>query len=181
MPLMTMFVLWPLVEIALFVTVGGAIGLWPTLAVVVGTAFLGSWLMRSRGAVALRDVQRAVEEFRDPAGPMADGALTMLAGLLLILPGFLTDVLGLALLVPAVRGLLRRRAGRRFGTAGGPPGGFAAGMAPHRYGRGAVIDADYVDETDLPLDPVDAIEGDPGAIPPRGGRPSGWTRDPGTR
>lgn len=170
MPLLFILVIWPLIEIALFVQIGGAIGLWPTLAVVIGTAVLGVWLMRRRGAVALADVQRAVAEFRDPSAPMAKGAFLMLSGGLLVLPGFLTDALGLLLLlIPPVRGLILRMAGRRMG-ARVVRTGFMPNPAPHRYNRGAVIDGDYVDQTEdiHPARPVDA-----GSRPP-----SGWTRGP---
>lgn len=168
MPMIAVFVLWPLVEIALFVLIGGAIGVWATLAVVVGTAVLGATLMRRRGAVALRDVQRSVEQFQDPSVPMADGALTMLAGILLILPGFLTDLLGVLLLIPPVRTGIRRLTARRLAARTRTTASFTA--APHRYGQGAVIDGDYVDETDPPAPEAGRIGSS--------GRPSGWTRGP---
>lgn len=169
MPLLLLFVVLPLVEIALFIKVGGLIGLWPTLAIIIATAVLGTWLLRRQGAVALADVQRAFVEFRDPTAPLAHGALILLAGVLLISPGFFTDTLGFLLLVPGVRAAVIRAMGRRMRvTRAGF--GFPPEPAAHRYGRGAVIDADYVDET--PAAPQ----------PPRPDAPqrppSGWTRGP---
>lgn len=92
------FVVWTLVEIGLFAGVGGAIGVLPTLGIVLGTGILGVWLIRRQG-MALQGVVR----LESLAGPLAHGALKMLAALLLILPGFLTDAIGLCLLLPSVR------------------------------------------------------------------------------
>lgn len=162
MLLFALFVILPLIEIALFIQVGGAIGLIPTLLIVVATAVAGTWLMRRQGAMALADLQRSFTEFRDPTRPLAHGALILLAGALLVSPGFFTDTLGLLLLIPPVRDLLLRRMARRVRVVSS---GFAR-PEPHRYGGGQVIDGDYVDES-WTAPPAD---GAPGR------RPSGWTR-----
>ena len=112
------FVILPIVEIALFIQVGGAIGLLPTLGLVILSSVLGVAVLRRRGATAARDVQRAMQEFRDPTAPMAHGALVMLAGLLMIVPGLFTSGVGLLLLIPGVRSLVLRRMGRRVGVSG---------------------------------------------------------------
>ena len=174
--------LLPIIEIALFITVGGAIGVLPTILLVILSAILGSWVMRRQGLAAMADLQQAVTELRDPAAPLAHGALVMLAGMLLVLPGFFTDAIGLALLMPAVRQLLIARLGRRVRvrTEGLGPG-FADVRRRGPHG-GPIIDADYVvvDE-DMPHAAGDADRHpprpDPGLIdnPPRS-RPSGWTR-----
>ncbi|AXC48900.1 FxsA family protein [Paracoccus suum] len=176
MPLLLIFVILPLVEIALFVQVGGLIGLWPTLAIVIGSAFLGSWLLRRQGARAMTDVQRALGEMRDPSAPLAHGALTMLAGVLLILPGFLTDTLGLLLLIPLVRTAMMRAMGRRI-RGGRARAGFPGEAAVHRYGRGAVIDAEYVEEVD-PAPTAGPQSRPSGTASTRPHGPSGWTRGP---
>ena len=131
---------WPLVEIALFVVIGGRIGLWPTLIWVVLSALLGIMVMRltaARQAMALRDGLRAV---RDPAGLAAAGILSMLAGVLLILPGFLTDAIGLVLLLPPVQGLVARYAAARFTV-----------IRPQ--GAGDIIDGDYTEVAPRPEQP----------------------------
>ena len=97
------FVLVPIIEIALFIEVGGAIGLWPTLAIVVLTALVGSALMRSQGLATLATLQNNLRTGDDPINPIAHGALILVAGVLLLTPGFFTDSVGLALLVPPVR------------------------------------------------------------------------------
>jgi UPF0716 protein FxsA len=108
-----MLLLWPLVEIALFVTVGGWLGLWPTLAIVVGTAVAGVWLIRSQGLRAGEGIRRAMAARSDPAAGLAEGALGLAAALLLILPGFLTDAMGLLLLIPPVRAMVAAALARR--------------------------------------------------------------------
>lgn len=116
MRVFALLLLWPLLEIGLFVVVGGAIGLWPTLAVVLGTGVLGVALIRWQGMGVLRDLQKngAV----DPISPIAHGALILLGGFLLILPGFFTDVLGLMLMIPLVRRGLIAALGPRIQVQG---------------------------------------------------------------
>jgi len=150
------FVGMPIVEIALFIKVGGAIGVLPTLALVVLSAVVGTALVRWQGMQALGRLKTSLEAGGDPRGPIAHGALILVAGLLLIAPGFFTDALGLLLLIPAVRAQLIRWGASKatvraasFVRTGRP--------AP---GPGDVIEADYeiVDEG-----------------PARRGR-SGWTQ-----
>ena len=97
------FVIVPLIEIALFIQVGGLIGLWPTLAIVVVTALIGSNLVRHQGRSALVDLQSSFSTMRDPTGPLAHGAMILFSGALLLTPGFFTDAVGFALLIPQVR------------------------------------------------------------------------------
>jgi len=97
------FLLVPLIEIALFIQVGGAIGLWPTLGIVVLTAILGTWLVRTQGAMAMGKLRRSFSDLDDPTEPLAPGAMILVAGALLLTPGFFTDAVGFALLAPPVR------------------------------------------------------------------------------
>ena len=97
------FLLVPLIEIALFIQVGGAIGLFPTLAIVVLTAIAGTALVRSQGAHALAQLRGSFEGLTDPTEPLAHGAMILFSGALLLTPGFFTDAVGFALLVPGVR------------------------------------------------------------------------------
>ncbi|MCY3880298.1 MAG: FxsA family protein [Rhodobacteraceae bacterium] len=98
----------PIVEIALFVQLGGAIGLFATLLIVVLTAVIGAWLLRSQGLRIFVELRRAVHQGGDPSEPILHGLMVFSAGLLLLTPGFFTDAVGLALLTPSVRrGLIR--------------------------------------------------------------------------
>lgn len=152
------FVAIPIIEIALFIKVGGAIGLGWTLAIVLSTAIAGSWLVRMQGAMALADLRGSMRDLRDPTEPIAHGAMILLAGALLITPGFFTDTMGLLLLVPAVRAALLGYLSRRIAVAR-----FEFGAPPRRDPhRPDVIDGEF-------------IELDEQAAPPRN-PPSGWTR-----
>jgi len=96
----------PIIEIGLFIQLGGFLGLWPTLAIVVATALLGTLLLRTQGLSTLEELKRTTETGQSPAGPMANGALILVAGLLLLTPGFFTDSFGFLLMVPPIRSLL---------------------------------------------------------------------------
>ena len=185
MRLFALFLVIPIIEIALFIQVGGLIGLWPTLAIVVLTAVLGTMLMRSQGAHAWREIQRSFQEMRDPTGPLAHGVMILIAGMLLLTPGFYTDTIGVLLLIPQVRAAVMRQVGRRISVTRMGAGSATMGRDPHRppYGDG-VIDGDYIvaeDEPRSPPPPVDLPPEIDDLPPPRtpggpGSRGSGWTR-----
>ncbi len=114
---------WPLAEIAGFVVVGRALGLWSTLALVILTGLLGAFLMRQQGLHLLRKLSAESQRGEVPARSVVDGAMIVIAGILLLLPGFLTDILGLALFLPIVRRFLWSLIGRRFVVARSYSGG----------------------------------------------------------
>lgn len=97
------FLMVPLIEIGLFIQVGGLIGLWPTLLIVVLTAVLGTYLVRSQGIRAMDDMRNSFSEMNDPTEPLAHGAMILFAGAMLLTPGFFTDALGFLLLFPPFR------------------------------------------------------------------------------
>lgn len=104
----------PLVEIGLFVTLGAALGLWVTLAWVLLTGMAGVMLLRGLAVSGQRDLRDGLREgLHDPLSPIAHKALMGVAAVLLILPGFFTDALGLILLLPPVRGLIIAQMARR--------------------------------------------------------------------
>jgi UPF0716 protein FxsA len=102
------FVIVPVIEIVLFYFVGTSIGIWPTLALVILTAFIGSWLVSRQGRATWMEFRRELSAGEVPTRTIVHGAMILVAGALLLTPGFLTDVVGLMLLVPAVREALRR-------------------------------------------------------------------------
>lgn len=93
----------PLVEIALFILVGGQIGVLATIAAVVLTAVAGAALVRHQGLATLERARRELEHERIPAGALGEGLAILVAGALLLTPGFFTDAIGFALLVPGLR------------------------------------------------------------------------------
>jgi UPF0716 protein FxsA len=108
------FVAVPLVEIALFIEIGGLIGLGPTLALIVLTAVIGAWIVRQQGLGVLMRAQRQLSEGVLPVMEVFEGLCLVVAGLLLLTPGFFTDTLGALLLLPAARRALYRRLGQRI-------------------------------------------------------------------
>lgn len=172
--LFALLVLIPFIEIALFIQVGGWIGLWPTLGLIILTTLVGTAIVRNQGANALIEVQRSFNELRDPARPMAHGAMIMFAGVLLLMPGFFTDTIGLLLLIPPVRDVVMRRVGKRISTSASARHvrrGSVGSRDPHP-GSG-VIDGEYVVE-DEPVHPRPSPP-DLETTERPGRKPSGWT------
>jgi len=101
--LLVMFLVVPIVEIAIFVALGNAIGFWLTMGGVVFTAVLGSYLLRLQGFAVWRDVQTKLNSGQFPGQSIVDGIMLAIAGALLLTPGYFTDAFGFALFVPQVR------------------------------------------------------------------------------
>lgn len=104
----------PLIEIALFIVVGQAIGVLPTLLGIVATGIIGALVLRWQGTAALREMQFRLQRGEVPARQMGDTMLIGLGGLLLLLPGYFTDVIGLVLLLPWTRELIYRLLARNL-------------------------------------------------------------------
>lgn len=125
------FLLWPLLEIAGFVVVGREVGVLSTIALTVGMGVLGAALLRHQGFGVLSRIRTEMEAGRSPGRELAHGVMILVAGFLLLVPGFVSDIVGLALFVPPIRDLawrwLSRNAAfstvvvtRGFGGAGHP-------------------------------------------------------------
>lgn len=152
----------PLIEIGLFIQVGGLIGLWPTLLTVLLTAVAGTWLLRRQGGDALRRLQNIMRSGGDPRGPLAHGALILVAGIVLLTPGFFTDAIGFLLLVPAIREIVIGHIAKRVTVVASKAAADAGrGPAPSDPARPDVVEGEF--EVQMP--PTDG---------PRGN--SGWTR-----
>lgn len=104
----------PLIEIGLFVQFGGAIGLWATLAWVLLSGALGIILLKGVATLGAVSLSRDMHELSDPMSPLAHRVMVVLAGGLLLLPGFLTDAIGLLLLVPPIRLVVIKLIGRKL-------------------------------------------------------------------
>lgn len=113
--LFALFLITPIVEIILFITVGDRIGLVPTLTIVVVTALVGASLVSRQGRAELAALQSSVVQGVVPSKELAHGAMILVSGALLLTPGFLTDAVGFALLVPRFREVVRRWFSRRYG------------------------------------------------------------------
>jgi UPF0716 protein FxsA len=133
----------PLLEIAVFVVVGGWIGLWPTLGLVLLSGILGAVLLRAQGFLVLRRAREAALRDELPVAEALDGLCVLLAGVLLILPGFVTDALAILLLLPPVRALLRRVLARNLAaTATILTWGYEGGVPPGAEG-GQVVEGEF--------------------------------------
>jgi UPF0716 protein FxsA len=108
------FIVVPLAEIAVLIEVGGLLGLGATLALIVLTAMVGAWMLRRQGLAVLRRAQQQMQEGALPVGEVFEGFCLVIAGALLLTPGFLTDSVGALLLLPPVRTWLYRRVRHRF-------------------------------------------------------------------
>jgi UPF0716 protein FxsA len=101
--LFLLFILIPLLEIWLFILLGGFIGVYPTLFVILLTAILGTFLVKTQGINVLKEIQSKFNELENPTEPIVHGAMILFAGALLLTPGFFTDTVGFLLLLPKVR------------------------------------------------------------------------------
>lgn len=106
--LILLFIVLPLAELWVIIELGGLIGIWPTLALLFLDSVLGAVLLKSQGTAAWRRFQTALGEARVPAKEIYDGAAIVFGGALLLTPGFITDIVGFALLIPPTRAALRR-------------------------------------------------------------------------
>lgn len=134
--LVLLILAWPILEIATFIAVGGQIGLLPTLALVLAAGAIGVLVVRMQGLRLLTSMRADIEAGRLPAGKMVRGAMIALAGLLFLLPGFLTDIIALALLLPPVQMLIGKVLASRVTVVETRSTGFA------RQPRAGVVDLD---------------------------------------
>lgn len=161
MPILVLVLCAPLIEIAGFIIVGGWLTLWPTLGLVVAAGIAGVLLLRAQGAAIGNTLREGLVIGDDPLSPVAHRAMILAAAVLLILPGFVSDALALALLAAPVRRLIIRRLAGRFGPVmrlrrgAGPRAPFARRPPP--------------DWEDAEFEEIAPGRKDP---PP----PSGWTR-----
>jgi UPF0716 protein FxsA len=108
------FVVLPIAEIWILLVIGRQIGFLPTIAFLVGVGIVGSWLAKAEGARVLREIGRARQEGKVPEEGLLSAALILVAGLLLVIPGVITDLVGVVLLFPPTRRLVARAARRWF-------------------------------------------------------------------
>lgn len=152
MPVLLILVVAVVVELAALIAVGKAIGVLATIGLLVLGSLVGGALLRREGSRAMAAFNEAVRTRRPPHRELVDGVLIAAAGVLIVLPGFVSDVLGLLLLLPPTRSLVRRRMLRSAAkrsplqfTPGGLAGGTDGRGAGAGYGSGEVIDGEVVD------------------------------------
>ena len=141
MPIFLLLVAVPILEIALFIQVGGWLGLWPTIAIVILTAAIGTVLLRAQGLATLGELQRRLGAGEDPSATLAHGAMILVAGVLLLTPGFFTDAVGFALLTPPLRTAAIRFARSRLTQV--HTGVHAGAGGPHGPAGPETVDGEY--------------------------------------
>jgi UPF0716 protein FxsA len=112
--LFLLFAVIPVAEIYVLVSVGGAIGVLPTVALVLLTALAGAHLARMQGLAVMMRIRENLAQGFMPAEELLDGLLIFLAGMTLLTPGFLTDIMGLLILLPATRNIFKRWLRKKF-------------------------------------------------------------------
>ncbi|HEX3041822.1 MAG TPA: FxsA family protein [Solirubrobacterales bacterium] len=145
--LILLFIVVPIAELYVIIQVGQLIGVWPTLILLLADAVLGSMLLKHEGRSAWRRFNEALAARRFPGREVADGALIIVGGTLLLTPGFITDVFGLFLLLPPTRAISRRILKRftigRFTVVGTSTGGGFGPFGPPNGGPGPRPSRDY--------------------------------------
>lgn len=148
--LIVVFIVVPVVELAILIQVGEVIGVWWTVAALVLVSVVGAWLVRREGTRAWSRFRAALSSARVPADEVLDGALVLFGGALLLTPGFATDTLGLLLMLPPSRALvaslIKRQLGARFSvsTLGGGRSRFDAPTSTARRRKDDVVDVEVV-------------------------------------
>lgn len=171
--IMLALIVVPVVELYVVFRIGDAIGFLPTVGLLLTISFLGAWLVRREGSGAMRRIQETLVQGNMPSKEIADGALIVFGGTLLLTPGFFTDALGLAMLIPPLRAPVRswlvkrtadrtriattQYAGARFEQTFGP--GAGAGAAASGFGRGPIFDTEGR-ESARPAEDVDLTRRD---------------------
>lgn len=146
-----LFVGMPILEIYVILQVGGAIGILPTVGLLVVDSLVGAWLMRSQGRLVWRRFTQALEEGRPPAREVLDGALVIVGGALGLAPGFVTDAFGLFLIAPPTRAIVRRALVARLARRGA----MSVGMWPRPPAGRRSTPRDYDVEGTVHEDPHD--------------------------
>ena len=151
--LVALFIVVPIVELYVIIQIGSLIGVWPTIALLIADALLGSLLLRHQGRDAWRRFNTALAERRFPGREVADGLLIAVGGTLLLTPGFVTDIFGLIFLIPPTRAIVRRLLrgymGRRFIVVGAP-GPTGAGPSRQAYDFDATAEEVDAEDPRLP-------------------------------
>jgi UPF0716 protein FxsA len=141
--LVVAFVVVPLVEIYVLIQVGQVIGPWWTILLLIADSILGGWLIRREGRRAWRALTTALDSGQMPAKELADGALILVGGTLMLSPGFVTDALGILLILPFTRPVARRLLTRVVGRR------LLAGRVDMRRGprpKGPVVRGEVLDD-----------------------------------
>jgi UPF0716 protein FxsA len=128
----------PIAELYVIVQIADGIGFLPTLALLIGISVAGAWLLKREGLATWARLQQTLSQGQMPTNEVSDGALIMFGGALLLTPGFLTDVVGLILLIPPTRGLVKGASRKMFARWARRRGGVVTRAGSRVYEAGVV-------------------------------------------
>ncbi|MDO6486834.1 FxsA family protein [Colwellia sp. 6_MG-2023] len=148
--LFALFIIIPIIEITVLMQVGELIGAWPTIAIVILSAWLGAKYVRHQGLATLQSVQTKMAEGEMPSGEIVTALVLLIAGILLVTPGFVTDIFGLLLLIPNVRQALASKVQKHIKTSQG--NGFGANAHFHSSTFTQENGHIYENEVDITVD-----------------------------
>jgi UPF0716 protein FxsA len=157
--LLLIFIVVPIAELAVIIQVGQQIGVWLTIAILIADSILGALLMRSQGRASWRRFNEALQAGRPPAREVLDGALVIFGGAFLLTPGFITDIIGIVLLLPPTRAIVRRILVRRFADRMIVAARTRAGMSSWPPPPGGGPPGDVVDGTAVDIEPENLPRG----------------------
>ena len=149
--LVLLFLVVPIIELYIIVQVASSVGALETIGLLILVSVVGAWLVRAQGLTVLGRVQGQLAQGKVPGKELVDGLLILLAGALMLTPGFMTDAFGLVLLLPPTRAVVRTILIHRYRNRmviGGPGVAFGGDFGSDRFGGGHVTDVDEVDDDD---------------------------------
>jgi len=150
--LIVIFIILPILEVAMFLAMANLIGGWLSLFVLLAMSLFGVWLVKRQGLAVMRRTRQSINSGEVPTREVLDGTLIAFAGVLCVIPGFLTAIVGLLILTPPVRAFSRSLAGRRFAF-------LTAATRTIRWRRRSVINVEWIgDVTPQPKPPASVIE-----------------------
>jgi len=143
--LLLVFIIVPIVELAIIIQIGSQVGVLTTVVLLVAVSVIGAWLVKFQGLGVLNRIRRGLARGELPATELVNGGLILFAGALMLTPGFLTDAVGLALLLPPVRAVVRPALAKRFRAQ---TGGVGFGPSGSRLDGGPYYETTTSDEED---------------------------------
>lgn len=166
--LFILFAVLPILEIALLVNVGSIIGGWNTIGIVILTAFIGSYFVKREGISTLQTAQAKMQRNEMPGKELVEGLMLVVAGVLLVTPGFITDILGFMFVLPGTRHLLAAQVSKHVKMRVVMPGAGGASAGPSGFntnGQQSPFGSDPFGGTDSPFNTSaknkdDVIEGE---------------------
>ena len=160
--LFLLFIVLPIIEIAILLEVGAWLGLWPTLAIIIVTAWVGAKKVREQGIATMQSAQLKMAQGEMPSDDIMAGVMLLISGVLLLTPGFVTDILGLSFLWPVTRNAIIKQAKKHVNVAtmGAGQGFSSQTFYYHSHSQSQDYTSQPSHETDRNIDKGQTIDGE---------------------